>query len=72
MRFELYDTKGQLRVVDCQVSIDELRAFLGEFKTHCATSSSAYEYTHFKNYMAKYHNIELIQAPNDIPARVDM
>lgn len=71
MRFEIYDTKGKLRVVDAQISLHEMWQYIGEFKTHCAVERSSYEYTHFKNWMLKNFNIEFTQV-SATPIRVDM
>lgn len=71
MRFDLYDTKGKLRVVDAQISLQEMWQYLGEFRTHCNVDKSAYEYTHFTNWIMKHHEIMITQVGAE-PVRVDM
>jgi len=70
MRFDLYDTKGQLRVIDCQVSLDEMRILISAFKTHCAEERSAYEFNHFVNWLKK-QGTDVTQV-SGTPKRVDM
>ena len=71
MRFDLYDTKGKLRVIDCAMSVAEMRQFLSEFKTHCAEKGSEYEYNPFVNWLIKYKSTSFDQVSGE-PHRVDM
>jgi hypothetical protein len=71
MRFELFDTHGKCRVIDSKLSIHEMRQYLSEFKTHCAVEQTPYEFNHFKNWLMKYYNTELVYVEST-PIRVDM
>ena len=70
--FVLYDSFGGVRNIATDITVDELRIYLSEFKTHCAVNNSAYEYNHFVNWLKKYKSV-IIRKISDIePVRVDM
>jgi len=72
MRYEIHDTSGKTREVIINREVGEVRALLGEFKTHCVIAGSQYEFNHFVNWLRKNYQIEVEQFSNDRPARVDM
>ena len=71
-RFEIYDTKGQRRLIDTVVDIDDIRARLSEFKTHCVVEKKAYEFNHFVNWLNKNFSDVTIVGDRNVDGRVDM
>ena len=71
MRFELHDTNRMTRYIVAPTTVNELRVYLAEFKTECATDGKAYEYNHFVNWLKKYQNIS-IEYEGSTVQRVDM
>jgi hypothetical protein len=70
-RFELHDTKGEVRHIVCHLTLNELRLYLAEFKTHCAIEGSQYEFNHFVNWIAKNYRIP-VEYEKFSSERVDM
>ena len=72
MRFEFYDNNGVLHNVTADISVSELRAFLSEFKTHCAIDRSAYQFNHFVNWIRKHYGISINRCGFEVSERIDM
>jgi hypothetical protein len=72
MRFEFYDTNGELHDVTANIEVSELRAYLSEFKTHCIVGKSAYQFNHFVNWLRKYYGISINQRTFEVSERIDM
>ena len=70
-RFDFYDTNDRLHRVEAPVSADEMRALLVVFRTHCKVVNGSYQYDHFKNWLKKYHDIDMFDTSSEV-SRVDM
>lgn len=69
--FGVFDTNGKMRLVSANLTTDQMRIFLGAFKTHCAIEGSAYEFNHFVNWLKKNYGIK-IEYTDTTFQRVDM
>lgn len=69
--FAFYDTSGEVRQIEANCEPDDMRIWLSMFKTECMVERKAYEYNHFVNWLAKYHDVKVVYAPLK-RVRVDM
>jgi hypothetical protein len=70
--YEIYDTNGIKRLVTTDMDLEDLRARLSQFRTHCAVEKKAYEVNHFINWLNK--NFEGVTRQIDLKTfgRIDM
>lgn len=71
-RFILVDNNGTEQRIEVEVSVDTMRAWLSEFKTHCAITNGSYVFLHFSNWVTKYYGHKLKYWNTLDPQRVDM
>jgi len=72
MKFEFYDSTGKLQNVTADISVSEMRAYLGEFKTHCVVDKTSYQFNHFINWLRKYYGISISRIGYEVTERIDM
>lgn len=71
-RFEIHDEVGRVFNVEAICSVDTMRAYVSEFKTHCKEENSSYVMAHFINWVKKYKGLTLVNDNETTRYRVDM
>ena len=72
MRYVIHDTRGHIRHVESDLTPDQLKVALVNFKTHCAIDGSVYEYNHFKNWLKVNKGEKLSEIGTVELERIDM
>jgi len=71
-KFEVYDEVGRVYNVECVCTLETLRAYMSEFKTHCREESSSYVFAHFINWVRKNKGLSILNDNDTVRYRIDM